>query len=84
MTSFHTYLAKVAAILQGIFLILIFHLPDPVYTLFYIASFITMLDLLEEIILILILPIWEANVKGIYWVMRKQKQNIYLEHGKRE
>jgi CDP-diacylglycerol--glycerol-3-phosphate 3-phosphatidyltransferase len=77
VTSFHTYLAKLAAILQGIFLILAFFMPEPLSVLFYIAVAITALDLVEEIILTFLLPKWKANVKGIYWVL-KQKPNSLL------
>lgn len=72
-TSFHTYIAKVAAVLQGSFMILIFFLPKPVLVLFYAAAIITILDLIEEIILIVMLPEWEANVKGLYWVLKRKK-----------
>ncbi len=71
ISSFHTYSAKVAAVLQGCFLILMFLLPEPVYFLFYIAAAFTILDLIEEIILVLIIPKWKANVKGLYWVLKK-------------
>jgi CDP-diacylglycerol--glycerol-3-phosphate 3-phosphatidyltransferase len=71
ITTFHTYAAKVAAVTQGTFLILIFFLPEPLYFLFYLAVFITAYDLIEEIILVYLLPRWEANVKGLYWVMKK-------------
>ncbi|MGZ8557483.1 MAG: CDP-alcohol phosphatidyltransferase family protein [Chitinophagaceae bacterium] len=76
ITSFHTYAAKVAAILQGIFLLLLFFLPDPVYILFYITALVTAIDLAEEIILVLILPKWEADVKGLYWVVRRKHQEV--------
>jgi cardiolipin synthase len=72
ISSFHTYSAKTAAVFQGTFLILIFLLPNPLYILFYLASALTIIDLLEEIILILLLPKWKANVKGIYWVMKRK------------
>lgn len=74
ISSFHTYLAKIAAVLQGCFLILMFLLPEPVYPLFYAAAIISLLDLIEEIILVILLPKWETNVKGIYWVMRKKRK----------
>lgn len=74
ITSFHTYLAKTAAILQGIFLILMFFLPHPVLPLFYAAAFLTGLELIEEIIIVWLLPLWEANVKGLYWVLKRKKQ----------
>jgi phosphatidylglycerophosphate synthase len=72
ISSFHTYLAKLAAILQGSFLILIFFLPQPVYPLFYAAALVTILDLLEEIILVLVIPQWRSDVKGLYWVMKNR------------
>lgn len=75
MTSFHTYLAKIAALAQGIFLILCFLTPKPSLILFYAAVFITVLELIEEIILVNLLPNWETNVKGIYWVLKKKKSN---------
>lgn len=76
ISSFHTILAKAAAILQGSFLILLFFLPEPVYLLFYAASFITLLDLIEEIILVFMLKDWRANVKGIYWIMRSRRERM--------
>jgi CDP-diacylglycerol--glycerol-3-phosphate 3-phosphatidyltransferase len=72
ISSFHTYLAKVAAILQGTFLILLFFFPEPLYFLFYAAAIVTALDLIEEIILVIIIPKWEANVKGLYWVYKRK------------
>ena len=74
MTNFHTYLAKAAAFFQGVFLLLVFFTEKPDLILFYTAAFITMLELIEEIILIKLLPDWQINVKGIYWVLKKKKQ----------
>lgn len=71
-TSFHTYLAKLAAIVQGSFLILSFFLAEPPKLLFYVAVVVTALDLVEEIILIYMLPKPRQNVKGIYWVTKQQ------------
>jgi CDP-diacylglycerol--glycerol-3-phosphate 3-phosphatidyltransferase len=73
MTNFHTYLAKIAAILQGVFLILVFFTKDPILILFYAATIITMLELAEEIILVNLLPEWQANVKGVYWVLKNKE-----------
>jgi phosphatidylglycerophosphate synthase len=73
MTNFHTYLAKIAAILQGIFLILVFFTEEPILILFYAATIITMLELAEEIILVNLLPQWQANVKGVYWVLKNKE-----------
>jgi CDP-diacylglycerol--glycerol-3-phosphate 3-phosphatidyltransferase len=74
MTNFHTILAKMAALLQGVFLLLVFFTDKPVLLLFYTAAFVTIAELVEEIILIKLLPEWEANVKGLYWVIRRTKQ----------
>jgi len=73
LSSFLTYLAKTAAVLQVCFLILLFFLPQVPLLLFYMATVITILDLLEEIFLIMILPQWETDVKGLYWVLRGKK-----------
>lgn len=71
ISSFHTYLAKLAAILQGVFLILVFFTDEPVLFLFYAASVVTILELAEETIMVYFLPKWETNVKGLYWVLKK-------------
>lgn len=73
MTSFHTYLAKLAAVCQGIFLITAFFLPEPSRVLFYVAMAVTALDLMEEIILVRVVREWAADVKGLYWVLKKQR-----------
>ena len=74
MTGFHTYAAKTAAVLQAVFLILLFFLPDPLYGLFYAALLVTAIQLIEEIIIILWLPEWEANVKGLYWINKRSRK----------
>ena len=75
ISSFHTYLAKLAAVLQGIFFILIFILQEPLCFLFYIAAVVTSIELIEEIVLVALLPKWEANVKGLFWVLKRRKYN---------
>ena len=71
-TSFHTYLAKIVALLQGIFLLVVFFTNEPNLILFYSAAIITMLELTEEIILVSMLRQWKANVKGLYWVLKEK------------
>lgn len=75
MTSFHTYIAKIAAILQAVFIVLIFFCDEPPYLLFYIAAAFTIINLIEEIILIFMLPVWESDVKGLFWVIKREKEN---------
>jgi len=45
----------------------------PFLPLFYTAVTITLLELAEEIILVYVLPVWEANIKGLYWVLKRKK-----------
>ena len=71
VSSFHTYSAKLAALMQGSFFILLFLLPQPLEIVFYIAFGVTVIDLVEEIILVMILPQWEVNVKGLYWAIKR-------------
>ena len=71
ISSFHTYLAKIAALFQRMFFVLLFFLPQWPMLLFYVASAMTILDLVEEIILVLLLPEWKTDVKGLYWIKKK-------------
>ena len=73
ITSFHTYLAKLAALTQGVFLLSYFFLGTVQYALFYAAVVITSIELLEEIILVYSLPEWESNVKGLWWVWKRKR-----------
>lgn len=71
MSSFHTILAKVAALFQGTFLILLYFLPVWPTFLFHIAAAFTILDLVEEIILVILLPKWKTDVKGLFWLKKR-------------
>lgn len=73
ISGFHVYTAKVAAILQGAFILLFFFLPQPIYILFYFTAALTIIDLAEEIMLVILLPTWRANVKGLYWVLKSKR-----------
>lgn len=75
MSNFHTWLAKTAALLQGCFLILCFFTGDPSRVFFYIATGITLLELVEEIVLVHYLPQWRANVHSIFHVWEEQKKS---------
>lgn len=77
ITSFHTYLAKVAAVSLACFFILFFFEVPYVQFVFYAAAIITCFELIEEIILVLVLPEWKTDVKGLYWVMRSQATGLH-------
>lgn len=76
VTSFHTYLAKVAAVVQGVFFIAFFFDFGPALLLFYVAVIVTGIQLVEEIVLVILLPEWKANVRGLYWVLKSWNQII--------
>lgn len=69
-SSFHTYLAKTAAFIQGSFFLVLFFLGT-VEWLFYLTIAISLLETFEEITLIFIFPKWKANVKGLFWIFKK-------------
>ena len=73
LSSFHTYSAKAAAVLQALFLMSAFFMTEPIEALFYFAGIITIVDLIEEVILVFLLKDWQTDVKGLYWVMRNRK-----------
>ncbi|PJJ83932.1 CDP-alcohol phosphatidyltransferase family protein [Mucilaginibacter auburnensis] len=72
LTSFHTYMAKTAAVLQGLFVIGFFFMGEPIYWLFYIAAAVTATGLIEEIILILRLEHSQNDIKGLFWLRKTQ------------
>lgn len=75
-TSYHTYLAKAAAILQGFFMCSMFLFKEPAYWLFYTTASITTLELIEEIIIVFVLPDWKTNVHGLYWVLKEKNKTV--------
>lgn len=72
MSTFHTYLAKIAAVITAIFMLSVFFLGKISYPLFYTAAIITGIELLEEIILVLMVKSYRSNVKGLYWALNKR------------
>ena len=72
-TAFHTYFAKLSAIIQSAFILWsLFFAPD--YTLFYVMIIFGLLETLEEIILIFMYDNWASDVKGIYWAFRDKRR----------
>ena len=72
-TAFHTYFAKLSAILQSVFILwALFFSPE--YSLFYIMIIIGLLETFEEIILIFMYTNWASDVKGIYWALRDKRR----------
>lgn len=73
ISTFHTYMAKIAAVVTAIFLLSVFFMEDISYPLFYLAAVITAIELIEEIILASILHDYRSDVKGLYWVLREKR-----------
>ena len=68
-TAFHTYLAKLSAMIQSLFILWsLFFFPE--YVLFYIMIIIGLLETFEEIILIFMYDEWASDIKGIYWALK--------------
>ena len=74
ISSFHTYLAKTAAVVTAIFLLSVFFFEEIFHPLFYASFIVTSLELIEEIIIVSVLPKWKANVKGLYWVLTENRE----------
>ncbi|SFZ92332.1 CDP-diacylglycerol--glycerol-3-phosphate 3-phosphatidyltransferase [Flaviramulus basaltis] len=72
-TAFHTYLAKLSAVFQSLFILwsLFF---NPEYVLFYIMIIIGLLETFEEITLIFMYKNWVSDVKGIFWALRDKRR----------
>lgn len=71
-TSFHTYLAKISFVVQSIFVIYLFWW-GPHYGLFYAMVVLSVLETIEEVILIFMHPEWKSDIKGIYWALQSRK-----------
>lgn len=72
-TAFHTYLAKLSAIVQsGFILVSLFFAPYN--TLFYFMIVIGILETVEEITLIYMYHKWASDIKGIYWAYKDKER----------
>jgi CDP-diacylglycerol--glycerol-3-phosphate 3-phosphatidyltransferase len=71
LSSFHTMLVRVAAYLQGIFIMSLF-LWRYSAGIFYAMVAISVVAYAEELVLLYVLPKWTADVRGLYWVLRRK------------
>ena|ERR1043166_329655 len=78
ITSFHTWLAKAATILQAGFLVSAFFVSTPLYVIFYPAAYVTIVELIEELIMVFMLPVWKEDVRGLSQALRLKRE---MEHG---
>ncbi|MDO1513896.1 CDP-alcohol phosphatidyltransferase family protein [Maribacter confluentis] len=72
-TAFHTYLAKISAVVQAVFIIW-FLFFGPVYWLFYCMIVIGLLETIEEITLIFMYDTWVADVKSFLYALNDERR----------
>lgn len=71
LSSFHTYLSRIAAAAMGMFIAVLFVWGmQPL--LLYVAVVLVLMATAEEFVLLWMLPEWTANVRGVYWVRRRR------------
>lgn len=73
LSSFHTYLSRAAGVAMGLFVAILF-LRGMDARLLHAAVTLVLLATGEEFVLLWMLPRWTANVRGLYWVVRAQRQ----------
>lgn len=73
LSSFHTYVSKMAGYLLGIFVGVLFVFGFYPWLL-YVAVATSVIGNLEELVLLRLLPEWRADVRGTYWVLREQRR----------
>jgi CDP-diacylglycerol--glycerol-3-phosphate 3-phosphatidyltransferase len=73
LIGLHTYLFKIAGYLQGAFIVILFLFGFYVW-LYYVAIFCGIVACIEEIIIMLMLPTPQSNVKGLYWILKNRNK----------
>lgn len=72
-TAFHTYLAKISAVIQSVFILWsLFFTPE--YILFYPMIGIGILETIEEITLIFIYDNWVSDVRSIFLAFKDKRR----------
>jgi len=69
LSSFHTYLSRAAAYAMGIFVGVLFCFGFSL-GLMRLALGVFILATCEEFVLLWLLPVWTADVRGLWWVLR--------------
>jgi len=72
LSSFHTYVSKIAGYLLGIFVGVLFVFGFHAFLL-YAAVGASVLGNLEELALLKMLPEWRPDVRGIIWILRERR-----------
>lgn len=72
LSSFHTYVSKIAGYLLGIFVGVLFVFGFHPWLL-YAAVGASVLGNLEELALLTLLPEWRSDVRGLPWVLKERR-----------
>ena len=75
LSSFHTYLSKIAGYLLGIFVGVLFVFGFEPWLL-YAAVAVSVVGNCEELVLLALLPEWRADVRGLPWVLRERRGGV--------
>jgi CDP-diacylglycerol--glycerol-3-phosphate 3-phosphatidyltransferase len=78
-TAFHTYLAKLSAIVQGVFILYTLFF-SPLTFFLYTTLALGVLETVEEITLIFMHREWRSDVKGIYWALKERSEKSASAH----
>ena len=73
LSSFHTYVSKVAGYMLGIYIGVLFVFGQS-QSLLYTAAALSIVGNLEEFALLAALPQWRANVRGLWWVLIERRE----------
>lgn len=72
--SLHLYTTKINGYIQGIFIICLFSIGF-ILPLYYAVIILGITGAIESILIQLIINEMKSNVKGLYWVIKEQKNN---------
>jgi phosphatidylglycerophosphate synthase len=72
VSSFHTVLVRIAAYVQGVFIMSLLFWGYSAWVL-SIMTVLAVLAYIEEIVLLALLPQWTSDVRGVYWVLAARR-----------
>jgi hypothetical protein len=72
LSSFHTYLVRASAYLQGAFFLGLFFWGCWPW-LFSVMWIVSCLGQAEEWVILALLPAWTPDVRGLYWVLKARR-----------
>jgi phosphatidylglycerophosphate synthase len=73
LSSFHTYASKATGYALGFFVVALFAIGF-VPWLFYLAAVLSLVSTFEELLLLWRLPVWRADVRGLWWMKRAESR----------